>query len=153
MGRREGVSSRGFVWEINGMKKVVRLTVQIEELQDKFEDIETRILRCLIRRLPLFWTRTSRRKSVWRSETAQMEDRFRSGKQIAYLIYEYFRVTGAHEVVSRLFRSIQYRFTWRRYSGFWNQMGWSFLVSVSGSQWQDSGQFVQDAEYERWSTP
>ena len=32
---------------------VVRLTVQIEELQDKFEDIETRILRCLMPRLPL----------------------------------------------------------------------------------------------------
>ena len=30
---------------------------------------------------------------------AQKEDRFLRGRQIAYLIYEYFRVTGAHESV------------------------------------------------------
>ena len=28
-----------------------------------------------------------------------MEDRFLRGRQIAYMIYEYFRVTGAHEAV------------------------------------------------------
>ena len=77
---RNGPKRRSFfkriVWEINGMKKIVRLTVQIEELQDKFEDIESRILRCLIRRLPLFWTRTSRRKSVWRSERPKWKTDF-----------------------------------------------------------------------------
>ena len=30
---------------------------------------------------------------------AQKEDRFLRGRQIAYLIYEYFRVTGAHDSV------------------------------------------------------
>ena len=30
---------------------------------------------------------------------AQKEDRFRRGRQIAYLIYEYFRVTGANDSV------------------------------------------------------
>ena len=32
-------------------------------------------------------------------QTAQMEDRFPSGRQIAYMICEYFRVAGAHEAV------------------------------------------------------
>ena len=32
-------------------------------------------------------------------EQAQVQDRFLSGRQIAYMIYEYFRVTGAHEAV------------------------------------------------------
>ena len=32
-------------------------------------------------------------------QKAQNEDRFLRGRQIAYLIYEYFRVTGAHDSV------------------------------------------------------
>ena len=30
---------------------------------------------------------------------AQKEDRFCRGRQIAYMIYDYFRVTGAHDTV------------------------------------------------------
>ena len=32
-------------------------------------------------------------------QKSQMEDRFLHGRQIAKMIYEYFRVTGAHEAV------------------------------------------------------
>ena len=32
-------------------------------------------------------------------EKAQLDDRFFRGRQIAFVIYEYFRVTGAHETV------------------------------------------------------
>ena len=39
----------------------------------------------------------SRRRSVWRKRKAQKEDRFLGGRQIAYLIYEYFWVTGAND--------------------------------------------------------
>ena len=41
----------------------------------------------------------SRGRSVWRNKKAQKEDRFLRGRQIAYLIYEYFRVTGANDSV------------------------------------------------------
>ena len=41
----------------------------------------------------------SKEKSVWRNERAQKEDRFLRGRQIAYLIYEYFRVIGANDSV------------------------------------------------------
>ena len=42
---------------------------------------------------------SSKERSVWRNKKAQKEDRFLRGKQIAYLIYEYFRVTGANDSV------------------------------------------------------
>ena len=32
-------------------------------------------------------------------QEAQKEDRFLRGRQIAFMIYEYFRVTGAHDTV------------------------------------------------------
>ena len=38
------------------------------------------------------------KKKVSREELkAQKEDRFLRGRQIAYMIYDYFRVTGAHD--------------------------------------------------------
>ena len=40
-----------------------------------------------------------RRKVSREEQKAQMEDRFLRGRQIAYMIYEYFRATGAHEHV------------------------------------------------------
>ena len=41
----------------------------------------------------------SRKRSVWRNKKAQKEDRFLRGRQIACLIYEYFRVTGTDDSV------------------------------------------------------
>ena len=41
---------------------------------------------------------TSKEESVWRNKRPK-EDRFFRGRQIAYLIYDYFRVTGSHDSV------------------------------------------------------
>ena len=41
----------------------------------------------------------SKEGSVWRNKKTQKEDRFLRGRPIAYLIYEYFRVTGANDSV------------------------------------------------------
>ena len=41
----------------------------------------------------------SKGRSVWKNKKAQKEDRFLRGRQFAYLIYEYFRVTGANDSV------------------------------------------------------
>ena len=38
-------------------------------------------------------------RGVWRNRKAQKEDRFLRGRQIAHMIYEYFRVTSAHDTV------------------------------------------------------
>ena len=40
-----------------------------------------------------------KRKISLEEQKAQKEDRFLRGRQIAYLIYEYFRVTGTHDSV------------------------------------------------------
>ena len=42
---------------------------------------------------------SSKGESVWRNKKAQKEDRFLRGRQIAYLIYDNFRVTGSHDSV------------------------------------------------------
>ena len=40
-----------------------------------------------------------KRRISLEEQKAQKEDRFLRGRQIAYLIYEYFRVTGSHDSV------------------------------------------------------
>ena len=40
-----------------------------------------------------------KKKVSLEEQKAQKEDRFLSGRQIAYMIYDYFRVTGAHDTV------------------------------------------------------
>ena len=40
-----------------------------------------------------------KRRTSLEEQKAQMQDRFLRGRQIAYLIYEYFRVTRAHDSV------------------------------------------------------
>ena len=40
------------------------------------------------------------KKKVSLEEKAEMEDRFLSGRLVACMIYDYFRVTGAHESCS-----------------------------------------------------
>ena len=42
---------------------------------------------------------TSKEGSVWRNKKAKKEDRCLHGRQTAYLIYEYFRVTGSNDSV------------------------------------------------------
>ena len=64
-----------------------------------------------MRRLLQHWTESSilpalRERSVWRNKKPKKLDRFLRGRQIAYLIYEYFRVTGANDSVDELCRPI-----------------------------------------------
>ena len=42
-----------------------------------------------------------KKKGSLEEQKAQKEDRFLRGRQVAYLIYEYFRVTGANEAVEK----------------------------------------------------
>ena len=41
-----------------------------------------------------------KKKVSLQEQKAQKEDRFLRGRQIAFMIYDYFRVTGAHDTVS-----------------------------------------------------
>ena len=70
---------------------------------DQFWERIFQISRCWTRRLLLLWTRSSRIPSLRRMSVswkrAQKEDQFLRGRQIAFMIYDYFRVTGAHDTV------------------------------------------------------
>ena len=62
----------------------------------KFEVLDARIASALNKNIhnSLF-----KRRISLEERKAQKQDRFLRGRQIAYLIYEYFRVTGAHDSV------------------------------------------------------
>ena len=108
----------------------VEMVESVDDLlrRRQVESVDSRILRRLMRRLrPPWkrssWTPTSRKEISLEDRKAQMEDRFLSGRQIAFMIYEYFQVTGAHEAVvddSDLFSSYVAR---RRCSRCWYEMG------------------------------
>ena len=49
-----------------------------------------------------------KRRVSLEEQKAQDEDRFLRGRQIAYLIYDQFRVTGTHDSVDNLCRPIHY---------------------------------------------
>ena len=71
--------------------------------RDQFVEKIYQNSRCWRRTLLLLWTRSSRisnsrRRSVSKNK-AQKEDRFLRGRQIAFMSYDYFRVTGAHDTV------------------------------------------------------
>ena len=62
----------------------------------KFEVLDAKIASALNR---IIHNTQFNRKVSLEEQKAQKEDRFLRGRQIAYLIYEYFRVTGANDSV------------------------------------------------------
>ena len=61
-----------------------------------FEALDARIASALNR---IIHNYHFKRRVSLEEQKAQKEDRFLRGRQIAHLIYEYFRVTGAHDSV------------------------------------------------------
>ena len=61
-----------------------------------FEVLDAKIASALNR---MFHNSHFKRRVSLEEQKAQKEDRFLRGRQIAYLIYEYFRVTGANDPV------------------------------------------------------
>ena len=61
-----------------------------------FEVLDARIASALNK---IIHNSHSKRRISLEEQEAQKQDRFLRGRQIAYLIYDYFRVTGSHESV------------------------------------------------------
>ena len=84
--------------------KEVELVDSVDELRTSsptrgismpnFEVLDARIASALNK---IIIIPTSKEESVWRDKKAQKQDSFLRGRQIAYLIYDYFRVTGSHD--------------------------------------------------------
>ena len=108
----------------------VEMVESVDDLlrRRQVESVDSRISRRLMRRLrPPWkrssWTPTSRKEISLEDRKAQMEDRFLSGRQIAFMIYEYFQVTGAHEAVVDDFDLFSSYVARRRCSRCWYEMG------------------------------
>ena len=96
------------VYQGRGYGRVSRLSYDVAVSQ------RAQIPECWMRRSRLFLkvnTKPYFKKRVnLEEQKAQMRDRFLRGRQVAYMIYEYFRVIGAHEAVLD--------FSWQRFSRF-----------------------------------
>ena len=70
-----------------------------------------------------------KRKVSLEEQKAQKEDRFLRRRQIAYLINEYFRVTGANDSVENYADLFTIALRKRRYSGIRFEVGRNFVIN------------------------
>ena len=82
----------------------------------------------------------------------QKQDRFFRDRQIAYLIYDYFRFTGVHDSVENYSDLVHYWFTKWRYSGIRFKVGRSSTVYDEKSTWWHFGRIVQIKNTWVWKT-
>ena len=83
--------------------KEVEMVESVDDLKSS-RSIKELMVQTLTRELLQHWTKlsripASRKKVSLEEQKAQKEDRFLRGRQIAYLIYEYFQVNGANDSV------------------------------------------------------
>ena len=91
-----------------------------------FEVLDAKIASALNR---IIHNTSFKKKISLEEQKAQKEDRFLRGGQIAHLIYQYFRVTGANEILSRimptylqfLFEMMIFRNSIRNWTKFYHQ--------------------------------
>ena len=83
---------------------------------------------------------------------APKEDRFLRGRQIAYLIYEYFRVTGSQRFCRELCRPIYYCSSKWWHSGIRFEVGRNFIVYDENPIWWHLGRIVQTKNTRVWET-
>ena len=62
-----------------------------------FEMLDAKIASALNKIIPN--PQFKKKVSLWRNRKAQKENRFLRGRQIAFMIHDYFRVTDAHDTV------------------------------------------------------
>ena len=83
---------------------------------------------------------------------AHKEDRFLRGRQIAYLIYEYLRVTGANDCVENYADLFTFAFRKWWHSGIRFEMGWNFIINDANPIWWHLGRIVHIKNTRVWET-
>ena len=91
-----------------------------------FEVLDARIASALNR---IIHNSHFQRRISLEEQKAQKEDRFLRGRQVAYLIYDHFRVTGSQRFCRELCRPIHYWSSKWRYSGIRFEMGRHFKIN------------------------
>ena len=95
---------------------------------------------------------TSKEESVWRSKKAQKQDRFLRGRQIAYLIYDHFRITGTHASVENytdLFTIVLRNDDIQEFDSEWDGI---LLSMTKNPTWRYLERFVQMKNTRVWET-
>ena len=90
------IGSKKWRWLMQSMKKVSSSSIRGISMPN-FEVLDARIASALNK--IIHNSQFKRRISLEEQKKAQKEDRFLRGRQIAYLIYDDFRVTGTHDSV------------------------------------------------------
>ena len=137
--RKRCNGSRKWSWLIQWMNWDLRHLLVI---------FQCRILKYLMRRWLQHWTKssiipTSKEESVWRNKKVQKQDRFLRGRQIAYLIYDQFWVTGTQWFCRELCRPIHYQSSKRWYSGIRFKVGRNFIVYDENPTWRHLGKLYK----------
>ena len=94
-----------------------------------------------------------KRKVSLEKHKAQKQDRFLRGRQIAYLMYEYFRVTGANDSVENyadLFTNFLRNDEIQEFDSKWD--GILFIVYDENPTWWYLGRIVQIKNTRVWET-
>ena len=95
--RRQCYGSKKWRWSIRWTTLNHRARLRVILISPNFETLDARIASALNE---IIQNSYFKKKVSLEEQKAQKEDRFLRGRQIAYMIYDYFRVTGAHDTVS-----------------------------------------------------
>ena len=139
--------------------KEVELVDSVDELRSSsstrgismpnFEVLDARIASALNK---IIHNSHSKRKISLEEQKAQKEDRFLRGRQIAYLIYDYFRVTGSHDSVENytdLFTIVLRNDDIQEFDSKWDE---NIIVYDENPAWWHLGRIVQIKNTRVWET-
>ena len=120
----------------------------IKNLRVLLEELMGQTLSYSTRELLQNWTESSgipnsKGESVWRNKKAQKEDRFLRGRQIAYLIYDQFRVTGTHDFVENYADLFTISLRNDDIQEFDSKMGRNSTIDDKNPIWWHLGKLVQ----------
>ena len=137
--------------------KEVELVESVDELRTSssirdismpnFEVLDARIASALNK---IIHNSHFKRKISLEEQKAQKEDRFLRGGEIAYLIHEYFRVTGNSWFCRELHRPVHYQSTKWRCWGIRFKVGRNFDVYDENPTWWNLGRIVQIKNRRVW---
>ena len=114
-----------------------------------FELLDARNASALIR---IIHNSHFKRRVSLEEQKAQKEDRFLRGRQIAYLIYGYFRVTGANDSVDNYADLFTVVLRNDDIQEFDSKLGWSFIINDENPIWWHLGKLLQIKNTRVWET-
>ena len=118
------------------------------------KELMVQTLSCSTRELFQHWTKSSRIPASRKgqsggNDSSKKDDRFLRGRQIAYLIYEYFWVTGANDSVENyvdLFTIVLRNDDIQEFDSKWDEILWRKFT------WWNLGRIVQIKNTRVWET-